>query len=193
MCNAGRVKHHLRHNLWRPESCVVFVGFQAMGTPGRKIVDGAKSIRLLGEDINVAARVFTIGGFSSHAGQSQILEWLTHFKVNHPQVFLVHGEQKALTILAGLIKDRFGLKVRIPQYLEEYTLEPGVEPTVAVDEAKARPRIDWDVLLGELAGRVARMQAKKDELAARTPEDQAEWRQRLAAVDGELLKLLSEM
>ena len=193
MCNAGRVKHHLRHNLWRPESCVVFVGFQAMGTPGRKIVDGVKSIRLLGEDINVAARVFTIGGFSSHAGQSQILAWLTHFKVNHPQVFLVHGEQKALTILSGLIKERFGLKVRIPQYLEEYTLEPGVEPTVAVDEAKARPRIDWDVLLDELAGRVARMQAKKADLAARTPEDQAEWRQRLAAVDGELLKLLSEM
>ena len=66
MCNAGRVKHHLRHNLWRPESSVVFVGFQAAGTPGRKIVDGAKTIRLLGEEVAVAARVFTIGGFSSH-------------------------------------------------------------------------------------------------------------------------------
>ncbi|WP_300157459.1 MBL fold metallo-hydrolase [Solidesulfovibrio sp.] len=193
MCNAGRIKHHLRHNLWRPESCVVFVGFQAMGTPGRKIVDGARSIRLLGEEINVAAKVFTIGGFSSHAGQSQILKWLTHFKVNHPQVFLVHGEQKALTILSGLIKERFGLKVRIPQYLEEYTLEPGTEPSVAVDEAKARPRIDWDVLLAELAGRVERMRAQKDALAARSPEEQAEWSQRLAAVDGDLLRLLSEM
>lgn len=193
MCNAGRIKHHLRHNLWRPESCVVFVGFQAVGTPGRKIVDGAKSIRILGEEVAVAAKVFTIGGFSSHAGQSQILAWLTHFKVNHPQVFLVHGEQKALTILAGLIRERYGLKVRIPQYLEEYTLAPGAEPSVAVDEAKAHPHIDWEALFTELGGRIDRMRAKKDVLAARSPEEQAEWRQRLASVDGDLLKLLSEM
>ncbi len=193
MCNAGRIKHHLRHNLWRPECCVVFVGFQAMGTPGRKIVDGAKTIRLLGEEVAVAAKVSTIGGFSSHAGQSQILEWLTHFKVNHPQVFLVHGEQKALDILAGLVRERFGLKVRIPQYLEEYTLAPGLEPSVSVDEARARPRIDWDALLVEMAGRIERMRGKKDALVARTPEEQAELRQRLATVDGELLKLLSEM
>ncbi len=193
MCNAGRIKHHLRHNLWRPEACVVFVGFQAVGTPGRKIVDGARTIRILGEEVSVAAKVFTIGGFSSHAGQSQILAWLTHFKVNHPQVFLVHGEQKALTILSGLIKERYGLKVRIPQYLEEYTLTPGSEPSVAVDEAKAKPRIDWDALLAELGGRIERMRSKTEALAARTPEEQAEWRQRLAAVDGDLLQLLSEM
>jgi metallo-beta-lactamase family protein len=80
MCNAGRIKHHLRHNLWRPGASIVFVGYQAMGTPGRRIVDGASMIHILGEDVTVAARIYTIGGFSSHAGQSQILEWLDHLK-----------------------------------------------------------------------------------------------------------------
>ena len=193
MCNAGRVKHHLRHNLWRPESSVVFVGFQAAGTPGRKIVDGAKTLRLLGEEVAVAARVFTIGGFSSHAGQSQILQWLTHFRVNHPEVFLIHGEQKALETLSGLIKERFGLKVRIPQYLEEYTLAPGTEPMVSVDEAKAHPRIDWDFLLAEMEGRLGQLRARKEALAARPVEVQAEVRQRLLTVNKDLLELLSEV
>ncbi|KHK04055.1 MBL fold metallo-hydrolase RNA specificity domain-containing protein [Desulfovibrio sp. TomC] len=193
MCNAGRIKHHLRHNLWRPEASIVFVGFQAMGTPGRKIVDGAKKIRILGEEVAVNARIFTIGGFSSHAGQSQILTWLSHFKVNHPQVFLVHGEQKALDTLAGLVRQQFGLKVRIPQYLEEYTLTPGVEPTVAVDEEKARPHIDWAVLFTEMEGRLSRMREHTTALAGRPVEEQAEMRQRLLALDRELLELLSEM
>jgi metallo-beta-lactamase family protein len=193
MCNAGRIKHHLRHNLWRPEASIVFVGFQAMGTPGRKIVDGAKMIRILGEEVAVHARVCTIGGFSSHAGQSQILTWLSHFKVNHPQVFLVHGEQKALETLAGLIRQRFGVKVRIPQYLEEYTLSPGAEPVVALDEEKAHPRIDWEVLFAEMEGRLSRMRGKVGELTGRPPEEQAEMRQRLLALDRELLELLSEI
>ena len=193
MCNAGRVKHHLRHNIWRPEASVVFVGFQAMGTPGRRIVDGAKTIRLLGEELAVKARVFTIGGFSSHAGQSQILEWLTHFKVNHPQVFLVHGEQKALDVLAGLVRERFGLNVRIPGYLEEYALTPGTEPVVSVDEAKARPHIDWDVIFSAMQDRLQLLKDRKDALAAHPAEEQEDFRRRLAAVDGDLLRVLSEM
>jgi metallo-beta-lactamase family protein len=193
MCNAGRIKHHLRHNLWRPESSVVFVGFQAAGTPGRKIVDGASRIRILGEEVAVAARIFTIGGFSSHAGQSQILQWLSHFRTNHPEVFLIHGEQKALDTLAGLVRERFGLTVRIPQYLEEYTLTPGTEPVVSVDEEKARPRIDWEVLLADMEGRLGQLRMRKESLAGRPVEQQAEIRQRLLAVNRDLLELISEM
>lgn len=187
MCNAGRIKHHLRHNLWRPESSVVFVGFQAAGTPGRKIVDGAKAIRILGEEVAVAARVFTIGGFSSHAGQSQILQWLSHFKTDHPEVFLIHGEQKALTTLAGLVRERFGITVRVPRYLEEYTLVPGTEPVVS--EEKEAAAIDWDEILADMEERLARLRTQQDALAARPMEKQEEIRQRLADLDQNLKKL----
>jgi metallo-beta-lactamase family protein len=90
MADGGRVRHHLKHNLWRAGASVVFVGFQAQGTTGRQIVDGAEKVRLFNEEIAVKARVFTINGFSAHAGQSQILEWLSHFQTGNMQVFLVH-------------------------------------------------------------------------------------------------------
>ena len=95
MANAGRIKHHLRHNLWRKGAAVVFAGYQALGTPGRKIVDGAKKIRLLGEEVAVNAKVFTIGGFSAHAGLSQLLAWMENFRGGHPEIILVHGEPRS--------------------------------------------------------------------------------------------------
>ena len=125
MCNAGRIKHHLRHNLWKTGASIVFVGFQAEGTPGRRIVDGAKKIRIFNEDIAVAARIFTINGFSAHAGQDQLLDWLADVRSKSTQVFLVHGEFSAQEHLAGLIRERFGLSVTIPEYLEEIILKPG--------------------------------------------------------------------
>ncbi|SLN30579.1 Ribonuclease [Roseovarius litorisediminis] len=91
MCTGGRVKHHLKHNIWRPESSVIFVGFAAEGTPARKIIDGAKTIRLYGEEITINAHIHTINGFSAHADQQELLEWLSH--TGKPQkTFLVHGD-----------------------------------------------------------------------------------------------------
>ncbi len=118
MANAGRILHHLRHNLWRTGASVVFVGFQAQGTSGRKIVDGAQKIRIFNEDIAVGARVFTINGFSAHAGQSQLLEWLSSFKNKKMDVFLVHGENSAQKILASQIREKFHFDVEIPDYLD---------------------------------------------------------------------------
>jgi metallo-beta-lactamase family protein len=94
MCNGGRIRHHLKHNLWRRNAHVVFVGFQAMGTPGRALVDGARVFRNAGEEIAVKAQIHTMGGFSAHASQSQLIDWLSHFKGERPRLFLVHGEDE---------------------------------------------------------------------------------------------------
>ena len=150
MCNAGRIKHHLKHNIWRPGASIVFVGYQAVGTPGRKIVDKAKTITLFGEDMEVAARIYTIGGFSAHAGQSQLLDWLKPLAAQGSQVVLVHGEEKAQSILAGLIKDQFGITPLIPAYLEEMMLEGSEVRQTVLHEAKAHPRVDWDFLTSEV-------------------------------------------
>ncbi len=197
MCNAGRIKHHLRHNLWRKGASVVFVGYQAKGTPGRHIVDGAAKIRIMGEDVAVNARIFTIGGFSAHAGQSQILDWLRalHIKTgNGLQVFLIHGERKAQETLAGLIKEQFQLKVHVPWYLEECTLEPGKELEVVIAPVQvAQPRIDWDYLLAEQESRLAELRRRMEQVRARPWVDQVDVRDRLLEINSELSGLISEL
>jgi metallo-beta-lactamase family protein len=150
MCNAGRIKHHLRHNLWRPGASIVFVGFQAEGTPGRKIVDGAKKIRIYNEDIAVAAKVFTINGFSAHAGQDQLLDWLKDFQTKTMQVFLVHGEFSAQDHLATLIREKFGLSVTIPEYLEEILLKPGKPIEEIKQPLTAAPKLNLSPLFADL-------------------------------------------
>ncbi|MCE5195314.1 MAG: MBL fold metallo-hydrolase [Nitrospiraceae bacterium] len=121
MCEGGRVQHHLKHNLWRSESSVIFTGFQAKGTLGRKIVDGSRVVPVLGENIAVRARIYTLGGFSAHADQKELLEWLEEFK-DHPEIFVVHGEEETALKFAELIKERFGFKTHVPDKGEIFEL-----------------------------------------------------------------------
>ncbi len=114
MCEGGRMRHHLKHNLWRAECSVIFVGFQARGTLGRKIVDGAKVVSILGETVAVRAAVHTINGFSAHAGRNGLIKWLGGFG-NSPEVFLVHGEDEARKSLEELISAKFGFKTHRPE------------------------------------------------------------------------------
>lgn len=114
MCEAGRIKHHLKHNLWRKESTVVIVGFQAQGTLGRKIVDGAKRVRIFGEEIAVAADVYTIGGLSAHADQGDLLAWAGGFRTPPGTVFVAHGEESVSVGFAGLLEGRFGWNATVP-------------------------------------------------------------------------------
>jgi metallo-beta-lactamase family protein len=114
MCEGGRIKHHLRYNISRPECAIVFVGFQAAGTLGRRIVDAAKSVRLFGEDYEVKARVFTIGGLSAHADQPALLSWLGHFRTPPRETWVVHGEPLAANALCEAIKRRPGWTARVP-------------------------------------------------------------------------------
>jgi metallo-beta-lactamase family protein len=122
MCDTGRIKHHLKHHLWREASHIVFVGYQGEGTIGRRIVDGAKSVRLFGEEIAVKAHIHTLGGFSAHADQKGLLEWLSHFKNPELEIFVNHGEEKVSMELGQLIREQFHLKTTIPQRREKKTL-----------------------------------------------------------------------
>ncbi|MDQ1239113.1 MAG: metallo-beta-lactamase family protein [Thermodesulfobacteriota bacterium] len=116
MCTAGRIKHHLKHNLWRYGSSIIIVGFQSEGTTGRQIVDGAKSVTIFGEKVAVRAKVFTIGGFSAHADQADLLEWVGHFAGDpKPKVYVVHGEPFSSEVLATEIKRRLGMNASIPR------------------------------------------------------------------------------
>jgi len=122
MCDGGRIRHHFKHNLWRPECSIVFTGFQVRGTLGRLIVDGMKHVRVLGEEIAVRAKVYTIGGFSAHADQKELLEWLGSFK-NKPEVFIVHGEENVALEFEKMVNERLNLKTRVPSKGEEFVLE----------------------------------------------------------------------
>lgn len=162
MCNAGRIRHHLRHNLWRKGASIVFVGFQAQGTPGRKIIDGAKTLRIHNQDIAVAAKIFTINGFSAHAGQEQLLEWLNHFQNKSLQVFLTHGEASAQDHLARLINEKFGLAVTIPQYQEEITLKPGSSFRSALPSAEEALPVELAPLFNSLKNKLVDTTGKMD-------------------------------
>ena len=121
MCNGGRIRHHMKYNLWRKDSHLVVVGFQAAGTLGRRLVDGAERVKLLGDEVVVAAHVHTLGGFSAHAGRSELLEWAAGFR-SHPVFHLVHGEPEAREALASALREERGQDAHIPAFGETITL-----------------------------------------------------------------------
>jgi metallo-beta-lactamase family protein len=114
MCEGGRILHHLKYNLWRRQAHIVFVGFQARSTLGRRIVDGQESVRLFGHDILVRARVHTLGGFSAHAGRSQLIDWARRIS-GRPHFHLVHGEIEALDALKDAMKREAGLAADVAE------------------------------------------------------------------------------
>lgn len=115
MMNGGRILHHLRHNLWRDDAAVLIVGYQAEGTLGRQLVDGAKSVKIFGERIAVRAEVHTLNGFSAHAGQSDLLDWLGAMAGSKPRVVLTHGEDRARAALAQKVQERYSLTPTLPK------------------------------------------------------------------------------
>lgn len=116
MCTGGRVRHHLKHNLWRKDSSIVFVGFAAGGTLARRIIDGASAVTLFGETIPVRAKIYTINGFSAHADQRELLAW--HNKIKPKRTFLVHGEHAAMQTFGGLLAG----EVTMPEQAESFSL-----------------------------------------------------------------------
>jgi len=114
MCNAGRILHHLKHNLWKPETRVLLVGYQGRGSIGRQLLEGKPQVTIHGERLQVQAKVHTLGGFSAHAGQSDLLGWLSAVAPSRPRVVLTHGEDGPRQVLAERVAERFGLRAELP-------------------------------------------------------------------------------
>lgn len=140
MCEVGRIKHHLKHNLWNPNSTILFVGYQAPGTLGRKIVDGAKQVKIFGEDIAVNARIEYIEGYSGHADQEWLLNFVYSF-INKPKhIFLVHGEPEGQVVLKDKIEETTEISVTIPDFGEKYELSDEIN---VIDKVKARKASEY--------------------------------------------------
>ena len=114
MCDAGRIKHHLKHNLWRPECTICFVGYQAVGTLGRKLIEGAQSVKLFGENITVNAKIEVLRGISGHADMNGLLDWLAGFEKVPDRVMVVHGEDTVTDHFAALVEEQFGCPAFAP-------------------------------------------------------------------------------
>lgn len=157
MCDAGRIKHHLKHNLWRKECTILFVGYQAEGTLGRQLVEGAKHVKLFGEDIHVNAQIEMIEGYSGHADRDGLLSWIGAFTKKPRQILLVHGENEAITSFAKAIGDRFGIQTAIPGLGESITLGAGVPEShaAAVPAEGSARKLDVLSLLDALAAEFA--------------------------------------
>jgi len=126
MCTAGRIRHHLKHNLWKAKNSVIFVGYQANGTLGRILQDGAKSVKLLGENIAVLSEIYSVEGFSGHIDQPGILEWLNGFTKKPKRIFLVHGEEDSLNTLSKLVEEKLDIPTIIPNIGYMFEIEKDV-------------------------------------------------------------------
>jgi metallo-beta-lactamase family protein len=118
MCNAGRILHHLRHNLWKPETTVMIVGYQGDGSLGSRLLQGASRVRIFGEEITVKAHIASLGGLSAHAGQGELVSWFGAVAASKPRVVLSHGEDRGRLPLAEIIRSKYGIEPVLPEYGE---------------------------------------------------------------------------
>ena len=126
MCDAGRIKHHLKYNLWRPECTVLFVGYQAVGTPGRRIADGAQEVNIFGEPVSVRAEICKLNGLSGHADKAGLIDWIEGFTVQRPsKVFIVHGEDTVADSFAACLREEHGLDAMAPYSGTIFNLRTG--------------------------------------------------------------------
>lgn len=127
MCDAGRIKHHLKHNLWNPLNTILFVGYQAANTLGRRIVEGEKKVKIFGEEIAVNAEIVYIDGYSGHADQKLLMNFVGEFKEKPKKIFLVHGEEEAQNVLKNKIEKEYGIETEIPNFGDSFRVDEIVE------------------------------------------------------------------
>ena len=152
MCDVGRIKHHLKHNIWNPKSTILFVGYQAPGTLGYSIVNGAKKVTIFGEEFAVNARIEYIEGYSGHADQEWLMNFVYSFIAKPKHIFLVHGEEESQEVLRDKILDETGIGVSIPEYGETYELSKELKIVNKIKIKKSRS------IRQEVIGRLSKLQ-----------------------------------
>ena len=168
MCEVGRIKHHLKHNIWNPKSTILFVGYQAPGTLGRKIVDGAEKVKIFGEEFTVKARVEYIEGYSGHADQEWLLNFVYSFIRKPKTIFLVHGEPDGQVILKQKIQGTTQIPVIIPEYGEQYELNEEVQRLGRIKGAKEHE--DKYIRL-EVLGRIQTLKEELEDMSQIVQEE----------------------
>ena len=197
MCEVGRIKHHLKHNLWNPNSTILFVGYQAPGTLGRKIVDGAKTVKIFGEEIAVNARIEYIEGYSGHADQEWLMNFIYSYAIKPKHIFLVHGEAEGQIILKNKILEDLNIPVTIPEYGETYELKEKVSMTNRVEGPNEKKFVRLEIL--------ERMRTLKEEIEDmeeivkdgylsedRKEEDITELAERLKELENQIVKIVEK-
>ena len=142
MCEAGRIRHHLKHNLWNPKNSIVFVGYQGQGTLGRSLVEGVKMVTLFGEEIQVNAEIHNLEGFSGHADQNGLFAWLAHFEQRPKQIFLVHGEEDSKKDFAKLVNEKLSYEPIVVMGNSEFELDMNKSEIVNMDSAREQAAED---------------------------------------------------
>ena len=166
MCEVGRIKHHLKHNLWNPNSTILFVGYQAPGTLGYDIVNGAKKVKIFGEEIAVNARIEYIEGYSGHADQEGLMNFIYSFITKPKHIFLVHGERESQDVLKGKIDEETKIPVSIPELGETYE--------ITSEEVKLTNKIERKVvrtLRDEISQRLTKLKPEIEEMEKYIRED----------------------
>jgi len=145
MCEAGRIRHHLKHNLWNSRNSIVFVGYQAVGTLGRALIDGQDKVTLFGEEISVKAEIHNLEGFSGHADQNGLFTWAAHFQKRPKQIFLVHGEEESKKVFADLLNEKLGYEPVVVMGNSEYELDMEGQAILNYQEAQRQAAAFEDV------------------------------------------------
>ena len=182
MCDAGRIRHHLKHNLWRGESTILFVGYQAVGTLGRALVEGAEEVRLFGEPIKVNAKILTLAGISGHADKNGLIEWIEGFEKKPKKVFVVHGEDSVCMNFTECLKIEHGIHAYAPYSGTEFDLATGEfirETSPIAAKKKAKPASGIYARLLAAANRLLAIVKRSDGMANK---DMAKFADQILAV-----------
>ncbi|MBN1231766.1 MAG: MBL fold metallo-hydrolase [Candidatus Coatesbacteria bacterium] len=170
MCDAGRIKHHLKNNLYRDNTQVVITGFQSQGTLGRALVDGMKTVEILGDDIIVNAKIVTLNGFSAHADQNEMMEWLTNFTNRKLKLFLVHGEFAAASVMKNLLDSKFQWETYMPEWEDTAILEGSKfdiyakKPSIEIKHEIEDELVSWNSLVSQVNNIVREKMSSSNEI-----------------------------